>query len=277
MPTTAMAQASDPSKMIGPLSSFELGAVNSRPCDKMCKLLGRPVNDPYHEFIPAMLERYNIDADWRQYTLSVVCGDEVQDVRFNEQPLLLCKRLQELGQSVFIPQHGLDDFTYSGGSTPISNKQECKGHTVFETSAEYYRSMKRFLPNLGQAGIPASDSREKLAKLSSHQLSELTMAVSPLLEVQEEPHERRNEARSKLRALEYHQLEYITSNVVLLDELFGSGSMAVEDEVLKCRIEREIGLLALLGEDSDSSEKTSEKLEHLDHRERAELPKSASS
>ncbi|CDM31129.1 hypothetical protein DTO013E5_239 [Penicillium roqueforti] len=62
-----------------------------------------------------------------------------------------------------------------------------------------------------------------------------------------------------------------------MDELFGSGSMAVEDEVLKRRIEREIGLLALLGEDSDSSEKTSEKLEHLDHRKRAELPNSASS
>jgi hypothetical protein len=62
-----------------------------------------------------------------------------------------------------------------------------------------------------------------------------------------------------------------------MDELFGSGSMAVEDEVLKRRIEREIGLLALLGEDPDSSEKTSEKLEHLDHRERAELPKIASS
>ncbi|KAJ5228523.1 hypothetical protein N7489_009231 [Penicillium chrysogenum] len=73
---TAMAQASDPSQVIGPLSLFELGAVNSRPCEKMCKLLGRAVNDPYHEFIPAMLERYNIDADWLQNTLSVVCGDE---------------------------------------------------------------------------------------------------------------------------------------------------------------------------------------------------------
>jgi hypothetical protein len=38
--------------------------------------------------------------------------------------------------------------------------------------------------------------------------------VSPLLEVQEEPDERRSEARSKLCALEYHKLEYIASNVV---------------------------------------------------------------
>jgi hypothetical protein len=63
-----------------------------------------------------------------------------------------------------------------------------------------------------------------------------------------------------------------------MDELFGSESIAAEDEALKRRIEREIGLLALLGEDAESSEeKTSEKLEHLDHRERTELPKTASS
>jgi hypothetical protein len=95
------------------------------------------------EFIPAMLKRYNIDADWRQYTLSIVCGDEVQDIRFDEQPLLLFKRLQELGKKPMFmlckslahykdtpSSHGLDDFTYIGGSTPISNKQECKGHSV---------------------------------------------------------------------------------------------------------------------------------------------------
>lgn len=62
-----------------------------------------------------------------------------------------------------------------------------------------------------------------------------------------------------------------------MDELFGSGSMAVEDEALKRRIEREIGLLALLGEGSDSGEKTTEKLEHTDHHERSEMPKTASS
>lgn len=62
-----------------------------------------------------------------------------------------------------------------------------------------------------------------------------------------------------------------------MDELFGSGSMAVEDEALKGRIEREIGLLALLGEGSDSGEKTTEKLEHTDHHERSEMPKTASS
>ncbi|RHZ65424.1 hypothetical protein CDV55_106902 [Aspergillus turcosus] len=62
-----------------------------------------------------------------------------------------------------------------------------------------------------------------------------------------------------------------------MDELFGSGSVAVEDEAPKRRIEREIGLLALLGEDTESSEeKTSEKVEHLDHQEQAEVSKTAS-
>lgn len=39
-----------------------------------------------------------------------------------------------------------------------------------------------------------------------------------------------------------------------MDEIFGSTGIAAEDSILKARIEREIGLLALLGEDSEHSE-----------------------
>ena len=39
-----------------------------------------------------------------------------------------------------------------------------------------------------------------------------------------------------------------------MDEIFGSTGIAAEDSVRKARIEREIGLLALLGEDSENSE-----------------------
>lgn len=45
-----------------------------------------------------------------------------------------------------------------------------------------------------------------------------------------------------------------------MDEIFGSHGVAAEDEALKRRIEHDIGLLALLGEDSTSTEpKTVEK------------------
>ncbi|EAW07049.1 putative MFS monosaccharide transporter [Aspergillus clavatus NRRL 1] len=60
-----------------------------------------------------------------------------------------------------------------------------------------------------------------------------------------------------------------------MDELFGSGGVAAEDEALKRRIEREIGLLALLGEDHESSEeKMAEKVEQVDHHDGA-VPKTA--
>ncbi|KAK1146207.1 hypothetical protein N8T08_003297 [Aspergillus melleus] len=55
-----------------------------------------------------------------------------------------------------------------------------------------------------------------------------------------------------------------------MDELFGSGAMAMEDEALKRRIEHEIGLLALLGE--EPSEKKSDGIlsadDALEHKEK---------
>lgn len=39
-----------------------------------------------------------------------------------------------------------------------------------------------------------------------------------------------------------------------MDEIFGSTGIAAEDSIRKARIEREIGLLALLGDDSEPSE-----------------------
>lgn len=39
-----------------------------------------------------------------------------------------------------------------------------------------------------------------------------------------------------------------------MDEIFGAHGVAAEDEALKRRIERDIGLLALLGEDPTSTE-----------------------
>lgn len=39
-----------------------------------------------------------------------------------------------------------------------------------------------------------------------------------------------------------------------MDEIFGSTGIAAEDNARKARIERDIGLLAVLGEDSEQSE-----------------------
>jgi hypothetical protein len=51
-----------------------------------------------------------------------------------------------------------------------------------------------------------------------------------------------------------------------MDEIFGTTGIAAEDAAIKLRIEREIGLLALLGEESSLSEEdhTKEKPVHAD-------------
>ncbi|PLB49903.1 putative MFS monosaccharide transporter [Aspergillus steynii IBT 23096] len=54
-----------------------------------------------------------------------------------------------------------------------------------------------------------------------------------------------------------------------MDELFGSGSTAMEDEALKRRIEHDIGLLALIGEEpSEKVEKVMHEDDALEHREK---------
>ena len=51
-----------------------------------------------------------------------------------------------------------------------------------------------------------------------------------------------------------------------MDELFGSEGMAAEDEALRQRIDREIGLTALLhGEMIETTEKVPEKAVHEDN------------
>lgn len=58
-----------------------------------------------------------------------------------------------------------------------------------------------------------------------------------------------------------------------MDELFGSEGMAVEDEARKRQIEREIGLLALLGEEPEGGVIEKKAIEHAEehssHEEKA--------
>lgn len=53
-----------------------------------------------------------------------------------------------------------------------------------------------------------------------------------------------------------------------MDELFGSSGMAAADAARKARIEREIGLLALVGVESPESEKKIEDVAHSEEYQR---------
>ncbi|KAF8465320.1 hypothetical protein BDZ91DRAFT_697332 [Kalaharituber pfeilii] len=56
------------------------------------------MEDPCYKVLPAALKKYNIQADWRQYALYIVYGDQERCLDLDEKPLILFKKLQGEGR-----------------------------------------------------------------------------------------------------------------------------------------------------------------------------------
>jgi hypothetical protein len=56
------------------------------------------IDDPCHKVLPVALKKYNITADWRQYALYIVHGDQERCLGLNERPLILFKQLDREGR-----------------------------------------------------------------------------------------------------------------------------------------------------------------------------------
>ena len=56
------------------------------------------LDDPCHKVLPAALEKYNINEDWRQYALYIVYGDQERCLGLNEKPLWLFKQIDSEGR-----------------------------------------------------------------------------------------------------------------------------------------------------------------------------------
>lgn len=56
------------------------------------------LEDPCYRVLPAALRKYNIQADWRQYALYIVYGDQERCVGLEEKPLALFKDLDREGK-----------------------------------------------------------------------------------------------------------------------------------------------------------------------------------
>ncbi len=56
------------------------------------------LEDPCHKVLPAALKKYNINADWRQYSLYIVYGDQERCLGLDERPLILFKQLDKEGR-----------------------------------------------------------------------------------------------------------------------------------------------------------------------------------
>ncbi|KAI9833263.1 MAG: Adaptor for signal transduction [Phylliscum demangeonii] len=56
------------------------------------------MDDPCYKVLPAALKQYKIEADWREYALYIVYGNEERCLELDERPLILFKQLDREGR-----------------------------------------------------------------------------------------------------------------------------------------------------------------------------------
>lgn len=80
-------------------SSAAVGhAPGEAPSVEIFKSFRVGLEDPCYKVLPAALRKYNIQADWRQYALYIVYGDQERCVGLEEKPLALFKDLDREGK-----------------------------------------------------------------------------------------------------------------------------------------------------------------------------------
>lgn len=88
----------DPPLSGGTMSSNQSGPPSSNPQVEIFKSFRVSIDDPCHKVLPVALKKYNITADWRQYALYIVHGDQERCLGLNERPLILFKQLDKEGR-----------------------------------------------------------------------------------------------------------------------------------------------------------------------------------
>lgn len=96
---------------------------SSQPSVEIFKSFRVSMDDPCHKVLPAALKKYNINADWRQYALYIVYGDQERCLGLDERPLILFKQLDKEGKKPMFmlrkhaqPIDGSNPSAYPGGA-----------------------------------------------------------------------------------------------------------------------------------------------------------------
>lgn len=79
-------------------SSTSASTPSTNPQVEIFKSFRVSIDDPCHKVLPVALKKYNITADWRQYALYIVHGDQERCLGLNERPLILFKQLDKEGR-----------------------------------------------------------------------------------------------------------------------------------------------------------------------------------
>jgi hypothetical protein len=89
------------------------------------------IEDPCHKVLPVALKKYNITADWRQYALYIVHGDQERCLGLNEKPLILFKQLDREGRKPMFmlrkhasPMEGISSTVGEGGAQAALAQRE---------------------------------------------------------------------------------------------------------------------------------------------------------
>ncbi|KAF1957972.1 RA-domain-containing protein [Byssothecium circinans] len=101
--STTPNQDGDPPLSGGTMSSNQAGTPAQTPSSnnpqvEIFKSFRVSIDDPCHKVLPVALKKYNITADWRQYALYIVHGDQERCLGLNERPLILFKQLDKEGR-----------------------------------------------------------------------------------------------------------------------------------------------------------------------------------
>ncbi|KAF2873667.1 hypothetical protein BDV95DRAFT_605150 [Massariosphaeria phaeospora] len=86
------------SSINGGMPSNSAQSDSKNPQVEIFKSFRVSIDDPCHKVLPVALKKYNITADWRQYALYIVHGDQERCLGLNERPLILFKQLDKEGR-----------------------------------------------------------------------------------------------------------------------------------------------------------------------------------
>ena len=113
-----------PSASVGQSASSGQPPPESAPSVEIFKSFRVSLEDPCHKVLPAALRKYNIQADWRQYALYIVYGDQERCVGLDEKPLALFKDLDRDGKK---PMFMLRRLQGTGGVDQFGSQQALGG------------------------------------------------------------------------------------------------------------------------------------------------------
>ncbi|KAJ1978729.1 hypothetical protein H4R34_003092 [Dimargaris verticillata] len=77
-------------------------------------------DDPCHKILPSALKKYNINDDWRNYTLCIIYGSSERRLQLDEKPLKLFQQLQEANESPYFVLKSNKPASALGGRDELS-------------------------------------------------------------------------------------------------------------------------------------------------------------